>query len=275
MINLKRAFVFLTVATIVAGCAPGHSGTVSSVPAVSTADRPRLVVLVVVDQLRADLLDRYGDLFTGGFKRLRSDGYSYVNATHAHAGTVTAAGHATLSTGSFPNHHGVIGNVWLERIGNQWVTVENIDDTTVKIIGFPDVKGASPVHLMRSGLAEWMQKEIPGSKIASVSGKDRGAIQPAAHAKDAYVYWFEGVFGRFVTSTYYRRSDPDWVARFNSTVIPKYRADSVWNVAVSPALRGRADRDSSAWEADGNNIAFPRKSYLHTVGRKKLLQRSV
>jgi predicted AlkP superfamily pyrophosphatase or phosphodiesterase len=266
MTNIKRAFAFLISVAVIAGCASGSSsGTMTSVPAANTADRPTLVILVVVDQLRADLLDRYGDLFTGGFKRLRTEGYSFVNASHAHAGTVTAAGHATLSTGSFPSHHGVIGNTWVERVGDKWVLVENIDDTTVKIIGFPDVKGASPVHLMRSGLAEWIQKEIPGSRIASVSGKDRGAIQPAAHAKGGYVYWFEGVFGRFVTSTYYRKSDPDWVTKFNSTVIPKYRADSVWNVAIAPGLRSRADRDSSAWEADGKNIAFPHR-YMSSEG---------
>jgi hypothetical protein len=243
----------------IAACATARpSGNMTS-PPVAIGDRPKLVVLVVVDQLRADLLDRYGDIFTGGFKRLRGDGHSYVNASHAHAGTVTAAGHATLSTGTFPSHHGIIGNAWLEQSGGKWVPVENIDDTTVKIIGFPNAGGASPRHLMRSGLAEWLLQASPGSKVASVSGKDRGAIQPAAHAKGAYVYWFEGVFGRFVTSTYYRKSDPDWVTSFNTTVIPKYRADSVWSLTVPAALRARADADSSTFEADGKNIAFPHR----------------
>ena len=260
MINLKRSFAFLMVATVAAACASGSgSGTVASVPATSTADRPSLVVLVIVDQLRADLLDRYGDLFTGGFKRLRTEGYSYVNASHAHGVTVTAAGHATLSTGSFPSHHGIIANGWYEQSGGKWVPVENIDDTTVKIIGFPEAKGASPVHLMRSGFAEWVLKADPASIVASVSGKDRGAIQPAAHSKGGYVYWFEGEFGRFVTSTYYRNTDPAWVTQFNSREIPKHRADSVWNVTVPAALRGRADRDSSSWEADGVNIVFPHR----------------
>ncbi|HEX5577849.1 MAG TPA: alkaline phosphatase family protein, partial [Gemmatimonadaceae bacterium] len=91
----------------VAACAP------TPTPAPEPADgRPALMMLVVVDQLRADLLDRYGDLFTGGFKRLRDEGYSYVNASHAHAATETAVGHASLSTGTHPDKHGVIGNAW-------------------------------------------------------------------------------------------------------------------------------------------------------------------
>jgi hypothetical protein len=202
--TLFKKSVVCIAAGALAGCASAATTNTASSGVAENTGRPALVVLVVVDQLRADLLDRYGDLFTGGFKRLRTEGHSYVNASHAHGVTVTAAGHATLSTGSFPNRHGVIANGWYEQSGGKWVPVENIDDTTVKIIGFPSAKGASPVHLMRSGLAEWVTASNPASIVASVSGKDRGAIQPAAHAKKGYGYWFEGVFGRFVTSTYYR-----------------------------------------------------------------------
>ncbi|HEX6574109.1 MAG TPA: alkaline phosphatase family protein [Gemmatimonadaceae bacterium] len=257
--TLPGKSVVCIAAAALLGCASGGTTNTASSGVAENTGRPGLVVLVVVDQLRADLLDRYGDLFTGGFKRLRTEGHSYVNASHAHGVTVTAAGHATLSTGSFPSHHGVIANAWAEKAGDRWVTVENIQDTTVKIIGFPNETGASPVHLMRSGLAEWVANSNPASIVASISGKDRGAIQPAAHAKRGYVYWFEGVFGRFVTSTYYRKSDPSWVTQFNSTVIPKYRADSVWNLSVPASARSRADRDSSTNEADGVNIVFPHR----------------
>src|SRR5215216_4558930 len=115
-----------------------------------TGSEPSLLVLVVVDQLRADLLDRYGELFTGGFKRLRTEGHSFVNAAHDHGVTVTAAGHATLSTGVYPSRHGVVSNLWQEKSGENWVPVENIDDRNVNIGGFPEATGASPVHLMRS-----------------------------------------------------------------------------------------------------------------------------
>ncbi len=221
-------------------------------------------MLVVVDQLRADLLDRYGDLFTGGFRRLRTQGHSFVNAAHDHAVTVTAAAHATLATGVYPSRHGVISNLWLEKSGDGWVPVENIDDTTVKIVGVAGARGASPVHLMRSGFAEWLVSASPRSKVASVSGKDRGAIQPAAHARGAYVYWFEGALGRFVTSTYYRKSDPQWVTDFNATQVQRHSGESSWDFSGSPATKSRSDGDTLDYEADGVHTFFP-----HTYADEK------
>ena len=236
-------------------------GSCASTPTQQTppnaAGRPGLVVLVVVDQLRADLLDRYGDLFTGGFKRLRTDGHSFVNAAHDHGVTVTAAGHATLSTGVYPSRHGIVSNLWQERKGDRWVPVENIEDTTVRIVGVGDAVGASPVHLMRQGFAEWVLASDSRSKVASVSGKDRGAIQPAAHARRGYVYWFEGGFGRFVTSTYYRNADPDWVTAFNRDRVSKHESETVWNFSGDASILSRSDPDTAANEADGVHTFFP------------------
>ena len=252
----KRFFIACTLTALSAGTMSCASARTPEPTGVSSV-RPSLVVLVVVDQLRADLLDRYGDLFTGGFRRLRTEGHSFVNAAHDHGVTVTAAGHATLSTGVYPSRHGVISNLWQEKSANQWVAVENIDDTTVKIVGVPDARGASPVHLMRSGFAEWLVAASPRSKVASVSGKDRGAIQPAAHARSAYVYWFEGAFGRFVTSTYYRSTDPQWVTAFNAAQVQKHSGDSLWNFSGSPGTRSRSNRDTLDYEADGVRTFFP------------------
>lgn len=240
--------------------AAGALGSCASTPvdrSTATGSAPPLVVLVVVDQLRSDLLDRYEDLFTGGFKRLRQDGHAFVNAAHDHGVTVTAAGHAALSTGVHPNRHGVVSNLWQERSGNRWVPLENIEDTTVKIVGVAEATGASPVHLMRSGFAEWLVAANSRSKVASVSGKDRGAIHPAAHVRNSYVYWFEGAFGRFVTSTYYRDSDPAWVTAFNSALIQKHRGETSWNFSAPASTKSRANRDTLAHEADGVKTFFP------------------
>ena len=251
----KRFFRLLcgaTAFTFLASCA-----SAPEVRRAATGAAPSLVVLVVVDQLRSDLLDRYGDLFTGGFKRLRTEGHSFVNAAHDHGVTVTAAGHATLSTGVYPSRHGVISNAWLEQSAGRWVPVENISDSTVKIVGVDSADGASPAHLMKPGLAEWIVQANPRSKVASVSGKDRGAIQPAAHAKSGYVYWFEGGFGRFVTSTYYRKSDPAWVTAFNTGPLQMHRGENVWDLRVPQSALGRANRDTIATEADGKFTFFP------------------
>ena len=234
-------------------CASSPAGDSS----VEATDAPPLVVLVVVDQLRSDLLDRYATAFTGGFKRLRDNGHSFINAAHDHAVTVTAAGHATLSTGVYPSRHGVVSNLWMEKTGGQWVPVENIDDSTVHLVGLADHRGGSPRHLMRPGFAEWLLDANPRSKVASVSGKDRGAVQPAAHARSAHVYWFDGTIGRFVTSTYYRNSDPSWVTAYNTGALQKHNADTAWTLAASRGALSLADPDTAANEADGVNTFFP------------------
>lgn len=254
--NARRC---LAASAVLAGCFSASSCASSPPPvAVATSSHgPPLVVLVVIDQLRADLLDRYADLFTGGFKRLRNEGHSFTNAAHDHGVTVTAPGHATLSTGVYPGRHGVISNLWFEKSGGSWVPVENIDDSTVKITGVPGARGASPVHLMRPGLAEWLVAADSRSKVASVSGKDRGAIQPAAHVRGAYVYWFEGVFGRFVTSTYYRSSDPSWVTSFNESGVRKHAGEQAWTYSGSAVSKSRSDRDTLDFESDGKRTFFP------------------
>jgi predicted AlkP superfamily pyrophosphatase or phosphodiesterase len=222
------------------------------------AEPARLVVMLVVDQLRSDLLGRNDSLWTGGFRRLMDEGRYYIHASHAHAGTVTAAGHATLATGTHPSSHGIVGNSWWERAGRRWVSVESIDDSTVTIVGHPKLSGVSPVHLERSGLAEWILAADARSQIASVSGKDRGAVQSAARAK-GHVYWFEESVGRFVTSTYYRDAYPDWADRFHEVVLPGYADDSVWTSEVPPRARGVALADTAEWEGDGEHTYFPHR----------------
>jgi len=241
-------------------CAPGQaaSSDADQPAAFAVAKGPPLVVLVVVDQLRADLLQRYAELFTGGFKRLNNDGRSYLNASHAHASTETATGHASLATGVHPNRHGIIANSWYERSRDSWVLVPNVADPTVKIVGHSG-PGVSPTRLKVSGFAEWLVASDRNSIVASASGKDRGAVHTAAHVKGAYVYWFDPGAGRFVTSTYYRRADPSWITQFNSTTIEAHRADTVWDLLVPPAALARATRDTSATAYDRKPTSFPHR----------------
>jgi predicted AlkP superfamily pyrophosphatase or phosphodiesterase len=244
------------------GCAPA-----APPPAAigdSPAGVPPLVMLVVVDQLRADLLDKYDNLLTGGFRRLRDNGYSYVNASHAHAATETAVGHASLATGAYPDKHGIIGNAFYVRRGAAWALVSNVGDSTVKVVGAPSSAGVSPVNLMRSGLAEWLKAADPKSIVASVAGKDRGAVQPAARTRGAYVYWFDSGAGRYVTSTWYRSSDPDWITRFNATTLQAHRADTVWDLRVPAGALGRANRDTIPTEGNGTNTFFPHRFSVET-----------
>ncbi len=233
--------------------------------AAGNAERPRLVVLVVVDQLRADLLDRYADLFTGGFKRLADEGHAYTNAAHDHAATETAVGHATLATGVYPYRHGIIANQWYEEARNRpgtggtapgYKLVSNVGDSTVKIVGARARPGVSPRYLRRSGFADWLKAASPQSQVASVAGKDRGAVQSAARAR-GYVYWFDSPSRRFVTSTYYRAVNPKWVDNFNAGRLQSHLADSVWTLTIPESLLGRANQDTIATEADGVHTYFP------------------
>src|SRR5690348_330440 len=167
-------------------CAAGP-GAGAAAPGASPGDasvagrgaRPRLAVLIVVDQFREPYLDRYGSLFTGGFRRLLDQGRLYTRASHDHAVTETAVGHATLSTGAYPMHHGIVANEWAERTRKGLVQVSNVGDSTVRIVGYPTFAGVSPHYLERSGLADWLVSANSRSQVASVSAKDRGAVLPA------------------------------------------------------------------------------------------------
>jgi predicted AlkP superfamily pyrophosphatase or phosphodiesterase len=112
---------------------------------------------------------------------------------------------------------------------------------------------------MRPGLAEWVKAADSKSIIASVSGKDRGAAQPGAHSKGGYVYWFDPALGRYVTSTYYRDRDPDWITRFNTTTLQEHLADTVWSLGIPASALGRANQDTIATEGNGTNTYFPHR----------------
>ena len=125
---------------------------------------------------------RYDDLFTGGLGGCSTRAAS-THASHDFARTVTAAGHATIATGTWPMHHGVVGNEWWERTPAGWEAISNVGDSTVRIVDAPTLAGVSPHYLERSGIAEWMLAADSGSRVASVSLKDRGAVLPAGRTK--------------------------------------------------------------------------------------------
>jgi predicted AlkP superfamily pyrophosphatase or phosphodiesterase len=261
---MPSRYVTLAVSLVALACAhPAPSAGTPENAAVNTvvindADRPRLVVMMVVDQFREPYLERYGDLFTGGFRRLLDQGRTFTNATHDHAITETAVGHATLSTAVYPMRHGIVANEWVERTKTGWVDVSNVGDSTKQIVGAPGLAGVSPHYLMRPGLADWISAANPRSQVASVSAKDRGAVLPAAHAK-GQVYWFEPRAGRFVTSTYYRDRYPAWADEFTQRVLPTFMRDSVWESSIPAAALGRSAGDTAAYEGDGVHMTFPHR----------------
>jgi predicted AlkP superfamily pyrophosphatase or phosphodiesterase len=243
---------------LIAACSHAEERRVPPPATVATPERPALLVMLVVDQLSQELLARYDDVFQGGFRRLIDGGRWYVNATHDHAGTSTAPGHATLSTGTHPSRHGIVANEWFERVDGEWTEISNVGDSTVQIVGHPEIAGVSPHSLERDGIADWIVAAHPEARVASVSPKDRGAVLPAAHAR-GQVWWFEADVGRFVTSTYYRDATPRWADRFNDEVLTAHAADSAWTSRVPASLAGRSDPDTAEFEGDEASPTFPHR----------------
>lgn len=178
------------------------------------ADAPRLVVGIVVDQMRWDYLKYYSYTFgDGGFRRLLSEGYSQDGCMIDYVPTVTAAGHSCVYSGSIPAITGIAGNNFYID-GRKTYCASDPDAETV---GSPsaEVGRMSPRNLRVSTMADAV-KMAQGfrSKVIGISLKDRGAIMPAGHSADA-AYWFDNQEGVFVSSTYYMESLPSWVEAFN------------------------------------------------------------
>ncbi|MBP7451046.1 MAG: alkaline phosphatase family protein, partial [Flavobacteriales bacterium] len=178
---------------------------------------PKLVVGIVVDQMRADYIYRYWDNFgDGGFKRLVNDGAFLRDAHFDYAPTYTAPGHASIYTGTSPALHGIVGNDLFDRkLGRDRYCAE---DTTRKTVGMAGGVGQrSPINLLATTLADELERRTERrSRTIGIALKDRSAIFPIGRTGDA-AYWFGGgPDGAFVTSTWYTNELPAWLQRFNA-----------------------------------------------------------
>ncbi|NIN70688.1 MAG: hypothetical protein GTO46_01890 [Gemmatimonadetes bacterium] len=228
----------------------------------------RLIVLISVDQLPQYLLERYETLYSGGLRRLLDQGRSYTQAVHDHALTVTAPGHATLVTGMVPARHGIVYNEWYERVGEEWRYIHSVDDSGEQVVGFPHLVGTSPRKLEVTALPDWLTTTDPDARVFTASGKARAAVLTAGKTR-GHAYWFENDVGRFVTSTYYRDVDPDWVDRFHEDVLSQFFSDSTWELTVPEAVRRLARTDSAEFEYRGAHTTFPH-SYRYEVDEEEL-----
>ncbi len=180
-------------------------------------DRPKLLVGIVVDQMRADYLDRFRPLFgEDGFERLRREGAEFRFAHFNYVPTYTGPGHASIYTGATPFHHGIISNDWYDpQLADEVYCVE---DAEMQTVGADNASGQCSPHRMRSGsLGDALGLHTYGeSKVFGISIKDRGAILPAGHSADA-AYWYDAETGHFVSSSYYgKESLPKWLQSFNA-----------------------------------------------------------
>lgn len=232
---------------------------------------PSLVVVLTVDQFRADYLTRFGEFLSpGGFKLLLDGGANFADCRYRHAVTKTAAGHAVVLTGVHADVHGIINNAWVDRTTLKRMNC--VEDNTVQILGRPEVAGggrlpagampmgASPRQLLATTVGDELKLARDGrAKVIGISSKDRSAILLAGKLADA-AYWMDK--GRIVTSTHYMKELPAWVRAFNDAG----RVDSffgrTWDRLLSAEAYDRIQGpDAAPGEAaeHGMGITFPRR----------------
>lgn len=214
----------------------------------SQLKRPKLVVGIVVDQMRWDYLYRYYERYeTGGFKRLLNDGFSCENTYITHLPAVTSIGHSTIYTGSVPAIHGITGNDWVDQLtGKQWYCAE---DSVEQTVGSLSTAGKmSPRNLLASTITDELALATNfRSKIVGVSLKDRAAILPAGHTATA-AFWLDSESENFITSTYYMKELPLWVNKFNEAKRGRDLVKDGWNTLYPIESYVQSTADYVPWE---------------------------
>jgi predicted AlkP superfamily pyrophosphatase or phosphodiesterase len=198
-------------------CFPVLAHAAAPAPAANLAAQPKLVVVLVVDGLPNEQVQRYRDQFgQGGLRRLLDQGASFSNAHQAHGVTVTAVGHAAILSGAYPYQHGIVGNNWIDPVTKQ--SVYCTEDTAYQYIGeeTKSSDGTSPNRLRVDTLGDQLRYATGNrSKVVTVSGKDRGAILLAGKSGTPYMYMDKT--GNFASTTFYMQQHPQWVQRYQAT----------------------------------------------------------
>lgn len=203
--------------------------------------RPKLVVVITVDQLRPDYFTRWKGQLTGGLFQLFNEGAVFTEGYQDHAVTETAPGHSTVLSGLWPAHNGILRNS------------QGVQDSTAPLLGTTG-SGASPRRFRGTTLFDWLKAADPTARALSVSRKDRGAILPIGQSKE-HVYWYQS--GLFTTSRYYADSLPAWVQAFNARRLPFKAANTTWTLLLPDSAYKEAD--SASWENGGRDFLFPHR----------------
>lgn len=210
--------------------------------------RPKLVVGIVVDQMRWDYLYRYYDRYSAdGFKRLLNNGFSCENTFINYIPSYTAVGHSTIYTGSVPAVHGIAGNEWIEQLTGK--SLYCTFDSTVQPVGSANaVDGRmSPRNLLASTITDELRMATNfQSKVIGISLKDRASILPAGHLGTAF--WLDDASGNFISSTYYMNQLPDWVNQFNSRKRIEQLMAGGWNTLYPINTYKQSDADATPYE---------------------------
>jgi len=194
-----------------------------------TSQKPKLVVGIVIDQMRYDYLTRFADKYgEDGFKRILQNGFSLENAHYNYIPTYTAVGHTSIYTGTTPENHGIIGNNWYDKFAKKWIYC--VDDANFKTVGTTYGGKKSPYRMQTTTVTDQLRlaQNMQGKTI-SVAIKDRSAVLPGGHTANG-AFWFQGKKdGKWITSTFYMNSLPSWVTNFNNSGKIDTYLSTPWN----------------------------------------------
>ena len=236
---------------------------------VNAGEHPKLIVAILVDQLRYDYLEKFQEQFTtNGFRLFLDRGVFMSSGRYNYVPTITAPGHASFLSGSTPAQHGIIGNDWLDRQTRK--NVYCVGDSSVDGVGTTGEAKVSPRNFIGSNFADQLRLHYK-SKVISISLKDRGAILPGGK-KPAGAFWFESKSGNFVTSSYYTWALPNWVQEFNERKRPASFIGKKWNRLLDS--KDYFERDNAAGEgrlAGETNSTFPHKIIAAKEGYDPIL----
>lgn len=222
-------------------------------------DRPKLVVGIVVDQMKMDYLYRFSNDFSpNGFKRLMDDGYVYQNMQYNYMPTYTGPGHASIYTGTTPSTHGIVGNEWFSRKSGKEMYCT--DDASVKTIGdgTKNEGEMSPKNLLSTTITDELRLSTNfKGKVIGISLKDRGAILPAGHFAN-WAFWYSKT-GAFISSSFYGEKLPDWVTEFNTEKHYMTYISKGWDLLKPITTYDESLADDNPYEGklNGANPVFP------------------
>lgn len=240
MMKKIKVISFLSMALLGCGTASAQQSNAAAI------ERPKLVVGIVVDQMRWDYLYRYQKRYTdGGFKRLLGEGFSCENTMIPYVPSVTAIGHTCIYTGSVPSIHGIAGNNFVKDGKKVYCT----DDDSVKPVGTTSVAALmSPRNLWVSTIGDEMKIASNGrAKVVGVALKDRASILPAGHNPNG-AFWFDDQTGCFITSSYYMDRLPKWVEAFNDKRLPEQYLSQKWNTLYPKNTYTESTTDENEYE---------------------------
>lgn len=223
----------------------------------TVASRPKLVVGIVVDQMRWDYFYRYSDKYTNnGFKRLLTEGYACEQTFINYFPSYTAPGHTAVYTGSVPAIHGITGNNWFDR--NEGKIVYCTEDSTVQPLGGSKKAGQqSPHRMLTTTVCDELRLATNfKSKTIGIAIKDRGGILPAGHTANA-AYWYDGANGNWISSSYYMKELPQWVQKFNAKKLAENYVKGNWKTLLDIAKYYESTEDDKWYENTFSNEDKP------------------